>query len=164
MKKIFSAYALLVCSILLPRVEAASIGGLAGYSWYRAPDDNLHGIKLRGCVDIPAANFVISPGLSYWIGGDGGDRLYDLTESLACKYYLISRQERIAPYFGIELALHILIATLPTAHFGIHGLLGTDINLSDKLRVSIKSSYGNVFAYNANIHTFTGMIGLATAF
>jgi hypothetical protein len=149
--------------MLITGVQAASTGALAGYSWYRAPDDNLHGIKLRGYVDIPVANFVISPALSYWIGSDGRGRLYDITESLAFKYYPISTQARVAPYFGIEPTMHILYVTLPAAHFGIHGILGADISLSDKLRVPIQSSYGNIFAHDANVQIFTIMIGLTTA-
>ena len=156
-------FILAICVILVTCVEAVNIGALTGYSWYRAPDDNLRGIKLQGYMDIPVANFVISPALSYWIGSDGEGRLYDLTESLAFKYYPISTQARVAPYFGFEPTMHILYVTLPAAHFGIHGILGADINLSGKLRMPIQSSYGNIFAHDANVQVFTIMVGLVTA-
>lgn len=172
MRRITSIQVLLMCLVTTSLLKASTIGLKAGYGYYWGEEYgesfSYPGFALAGCVDVTVKHLVISPSLGLWTGNSDeySVRRFDLMPTLALKYHIFSPKSTISPYLGVEPALHMVSAGwLPVLYFGLNGLLGIEMHLSDQMSVPVEMSYGRIFAEHegAKVNTFTIMMGLAVS-
>ncbi len=168
-KKTLSVCILIMCGIMITPINAASIGITAGYGYYWEESygerNSYSGFTLGGDLEFPVGNFAIAPTLNFWMGSESeyGNQIIGLISTWALKYYPLSPKARVAPYIGVEPALHIMSGGwMPVLYFGFNGLIGISINLSDYLQIPIQLSCGLLFAERGTkINTGTVKLGLA---
>jgi hypothetical protein len=150
--------------MLIFPVHASRIGIMGGLGPYWVNDEVSWGYALTGFADISIQNFEISPMLGFWSGIIAGERLVDVTPSIAFKYPFGARDAKFRPYIGFAPMLHFWWAQGQyDMHLGADAFAGVAVRLSGNIQIPLQVNYGFIFVEGRTVNKVTVKIGASTS-